>query len=291
MPQTPLSARLTLLIVAVLFSSGGTVAKATALGGWQVAGLRSLVAAITLLLFMRGGRRRWSRRSVLVGVAYAGSMVGFIVSSKMTTAANAVFLAGTAPLYIALLAPWLLREPLRRAELVYMAIMALGMALCLTDSEPRYVTAPAPMAGNLVALATGVFWAGTLLGLRWLGRNDGDPKEAATAVVSGNVIAFLVCLPMMFPLPAVQPFDVGIVIFLGSIQIGLAYILMTLALRTVPALEASLLLLVEPVLASLLTWAVHGEVPGSWAMVGGALILGSTSLKAGVELVGSRRRV
>jgi drug/metabolite transporter (DMT)-like permease len=290
MEPTPAFARLQLLLVAVLFSTGGAVAKATALGGWQVASLRSLVAAITLLLFMRGGRRSWSGRSMLVGVAYAGSMIGFILSSKLTTGANAVLLAGTAPLYVALLAPWLLREPLRRAELLYMAVMALGMVLCLTDAEPRYATAPDPVAGNLIAVVTGVFWALTVLGLRWLGRDDGDPKDGATAVVSGNVIAFLVCLPMVFPLPALRPFDFGIVVFLGSIQIGLAYILLTVALRRVPALEASLVLLVEPVLGSLLNWAVHGEVPGAWALVGGALILGSTVLKTGIELVSSRLR-
>lgn len=290
MRQTPLVARLQLLLVAVLFSTGGTVAKATVLDGWQVAGLRSLVAAITLLLFMRGGRRRWSGRSILVGVAYAGALVGFIVSSKLTTAANAVFLAGTAPLYVALLAPWLLGERLRRAEVIYMAVMALGMALCLTDAEPRYVTAPDPFAGNLVALVTGLFWALTVLGLRWLGRDGSDPKEGATAVVCGNVIAFLVCLPMIWPLPSVGPRDVGIVLFLGSIQIGLAYILLTVAMRRVPALEASLLLLVEPVLSSLLSWAVHGEVPGRWALTGAALILGATLLMAVLTQAGARRR-
>ncbi len=263
--------------------------KATTLDGWQIACLRSLVAALTLYLFMRGGRAAWSRRAVLVGLAYAGALIGFVLSSKLTTAANAVFLTGTAPLYVAVLAPWLLREPLRRSELVYMLVMAAGMGLCLTDSEPRFVTAPDPALGNILAVVTGVFWALTVLGLRWLGREEDSSSAGATAVVSGNVIAFLVCLPAALPLPPPQAVDVAIVLFLGSIQIGLAYILLTAAIRRVPALEASLLLLVEPVLSSLLAWAVHGEVPGRWALMGALLILGSTLVKASLQLVGSPR--
>ncbi len=284
MPRTQLFCRLQILAVAVLFSTGGAVVKAASLGGWQVASLRSLVAAATLLVFMPGSRRNWSPRVLLVGVAYAGALVGFVLSSKLTTAANAVFLAGTAPLYVALLAPWLLGERRRRRELIYMAVMAAGLALCLTEVQPRFATAPEPRLGNLLAICTGLFWALTILGLRWLAR-DGEAESAApAAVLSGNLLAFAGCLPWALPLPTPRPADVAIVLFLGSIQIALAYMLLTAAMRRVPALEASLLLLVEPVLNSLLSWAVHGEVPGGWALAGAGLILGSTALKVGLEL-------
>lgn len=280
MTRGSLVPRLQLLAVAVLFSTGGAVVKSSTLGGWQIACLRSLVAGITLWLFMRGARGRLNRRALVVGVAYAGALIGFVVSSKLTTAANAVFLAGTAPLYVALLAPALLGERWQRRDLAYMAVMAVGMLLCLTDAQPRFVTAPEPALGNLLAIVTGLFWALTVLGLRWLARSTERGDDAPVALVSGNLLAFLVCLPAALPLPPPRLLDVGIILFLGSIQIGLAYIVLTAAMRRVPAFEASLLLLVEPVLNSLLTWAVHGEVPGQWALVGAALILSATSLKA-----------
>lgn len=290
MTGTALYPRLQVLVVAVLFSTGGAVVKAASLSGWQVAGLRSLVAAVTLYLLIPGARRGWSGRVLLVGVAYAGALVGFVISNKLTTAANAVFLAGTAPLYVALLAPWLLGERRRRRDLIYMAVMVAGLALCLTDAQPRFATAPDPRLGNLVGIVTGVFWAFTILGLRWLARAGERESAAAAAVVSGNVIAFVACLPAALPLPMPGPLDLGIIVYLGTIQIGLAYAVLTAALRRVPALEASLLLLVEPVLNSLLSWAVHGEVPGTWALAGAGLILASTAIKIVADGGGPERR-
>lgn len=281
-------ARLQILAAALLFSTGGAAVKATALSGWQIASLRSLVAAIALFLWMRGARRRWSWRAVVVGIAYGGALSGFVVSSKLTTAANAVFLTGTSPIYVALLGPWLLRERLRRGDLVYMLVMAVGMVLCLGDAEARFATAPDPVTGNIVAVVTGLFWALTVLGLRWLGRDPESAEDVPAAVISGNLIAFLACLPAALPLPEVTAADVSIVVYLGVVQIALAYVLLTAGLERVPALEASLLLLIEPVLNSLWAWWVHGEVPSAIAVVGAGLILGSTLTRVGLELMRSR---
>lgn len=273
--RSPL-ARLQILAAAVLFSTGGAAIKATAFSGWQVASLRSLVAAIALLLWMRSARQRWSWRAIVVGLAYAGALSGFVLSSKLTTAANAVFLAGTAPLYVALLAPWLLRERPRRGDLVFMAVMAVGLVLCLGDTQARFETAPDPVTGNILAVVTGVFWALTVIGLRWLGKDTESSDQVAAAVVSGNLIAFLVCLPAALPLPELGAPDVWIVVYLGVFQIGLAYVLLTSGIKTVSALEVSLLLLIEPVLSALWAWSMHGEVPGSGSIAGAVLILGST---------------
>ena len=290
MSETLRLARVQILAAAMLFSTGGAAVKATQLSGWQVASLRSLVAAITLFLLMRGARRRWSWRSLLVGLAYAGALSGFVLSSKLTTAANTVFLAGTAPLYVALLSPWLLAERPRRGELLYMLAMAVGLVLCLGDSEARFATAPDPWTGNLLGVVTGVFWAFTVLGLRWLGRDERRADEAQSAVVAGNLIAFLFCLPAALPFPVLSPGDVWIVLYLGAFQIGLAYVLLTAGIKTVSALETSLLLLVEPVFSALWAWWIHGEAPGPASLAGAALILGSTLFKAGLELIRSRPR-
>ena len=280
MTDGPRFPRLQILAAAALFSTGGAVVKASALDGWQVACLRSLVAAATLWLFMRGGRRRPSWRALAVGAGYGGMLVGFVLSNKLTTAANAVFLSATAPLWVALLAPRLLGERWHKRELPFMIAMLAGLLLCLTEIDPRFATAPRPILGNALSILTGLFYAFTVLGLRWLTRAGADAAEAPAALVSGNLLAFAVCLPMALPMAPPRPLDLAIVLFLGSLQVGLAYIWLTAAVRTVPALETSLLLLVEPVLNSLLAWAVHGEVPGGWALAGAALILVGTSLRA-----------
>lgn len=288
MSARPPLARLQILGAALLFSTGGAAIKATVFSGWQVASLRSLVAAITLLLWMRSARRRWSWRAIVVGVAYAGALSGFVLSSKLTTAANAVFLAGTAPLYIALLAPWLLRERPRRGDLLYMAVMAVGLVLCLGDTQARFETAPDPVTGNVLAVFTGVFWALTVLGLRWLGRDAESSDQVAAAVVSGSLIAFLACLPAALPFPEFGASDVWIVVYLGVFQVGLAYVLLTAGIKTVSALEVSLLLLIEPVLNTLWAWWIHGEVPGPGSIAGAVLILGSTLAKAVLDFVRGR---
>ena len=103
-------ARLELLATAILFSTGGAAIKATTLTGPQVACLRSGVAFLSVLLLLRAARTRWSRAAILVGAGYAATMILFVFSTKMTTAANAIFLQSTAPIYLILIGPWLLNE-------------------------------------------------------------------------------------------------------------------------------------------------------------------------------------
>jgi len=97
-------------------------------------------------------------------------------------------------------------------------------------------------------------------------------------VVAGNLLVFAVCLPMALPVARFAAVDVAAISYLGVVQIGLAYVCMTRAMREVPALEASLLMLVEPVLNPVWAWLVHGERPSEWALAGGALILAATAM-------------
>jgi drug/metabolite transporter (DMT)-like permease len=144
------------------------------------------------------------------------------------------------------------------------------------------------MRGNLLALVSGFWWAVTVCGLRWLGAGDGAHGSAVAAVVSGNVTAFLVALPMALPLGAHSAVDWSVVIYLGVFQIAVAYVFVTSALRHIPALEASLILLIEPVLNPVWAWLFQGERPGPWAVLGGAIILGSTTLKGVLDALSQR---
>lgn len=281
------SARLRLAFAAFLFSTGGAAIKAAAFTGWQIAGLRSGVAALVLWLFAPGGRRAWNWRIVLVGAAYAATLVLFVLANRLTTSANTIFLQSTAPLYVMLLAPWLLHERVRPADVAFMAIVALGLTLFFVGTEPPHATAPDPARGNLLAAGSGVTWALTVCGLRWMGSRDADGSSAMAAVVVGNLIAFAASLPGALPLGDHPAGDWVVILYLGTFQIGVAYMLVTSALRWLPALEASIILLIEPALNPLWAWVVQGEVPGSFAIAGGAIILGATTLRTWMD---ARRR-
>jgi drug/metabolite transporter (DMT)-like permease len=273
--------RFQILAAAVLFSTGGAAVKATTLSAWQVACFRSGVAALVLLLFMPAWRRLRRPRSLLVGAAYAVTMICFVLGNKLTTAANTIFLQATAPVYLLLLGPLLLRERVRRQDLALTAAIAAGMALLFLGTGDPSATAPNPLAGNLVGVLLGISWALTILGLRWLGRGgENEARDAAgAAVVAGNLIAFLVCLPLALPVREAVSQDWLVVFFLGAFQIGLAYVCLTRGVRGVTALEASLLLLLEPVLNPVWAWLAHGERPGGWSLAGCGIILAATLLR------------
>lgn len=289
------AARLAILAAALLFSTGGAAIKAVRFSSWQVAGLRSGVAGLVLLMLVPAARRGLRLRVLPVAVAYAATLVLFALANKLTTAANSIFLQATAPLYILLLAPLVLRERAGRDALWQMAALLCGIALFFVGAEPARATAPDPLRGNLLAAASGVTWALTVMGLRWLGRGParagdqpgdqpgappGDSQPGAlAAVVLGNLLAFLLCLPMAWPLPLSDARSWALVGYLGVFQVALAYIFMNAGLRHLVALEVSLLLLAEPALSPLWAWAVHGERPGALALAGGALIIAATTIK------------
>ncbi|HEX8392045.1 MAG TPA: EamA family transporter [Longimicrobium sp.] len=271
--------RLQLLGAALLFSTGGAAIKSTTLSSWQVAGFRSIIAALAIVLLVPAARRGWTWHVVPVGISYASTLILFVTANKLTTSANAIFLQSTAPLYMLALGPLLLRERVRGRDLAFMTPVALGMALFFVGAEAPAATAPDPARGNLLALLSGLTWALTLVGLRWMGNRAGGDGSAVPTVVAGNLIAFLACLPMALPVAHSTPGDWAAVGYLGVFQIGAAYLLLTAGIRHVPALEASVLLLLEPALNPVWAWLTQGETPGAWALAAGALILGATLLR------------
>jgi len=268
--------RLLVLAAAILFSTGGAAVKACTLNGWQVACFRSVVAVVAIYTLFPAARRGWTRRVWAVGLAYGSTMVFFVLANKLTTAANTIFLQATAPIYVLLLSPWLLSERVRPRQLAFMAILAVGMACFFVGSQPASATATNPMLGNVLGACSGFTFALCIMGLRWLGRDEGGDGATSAAVCCGSLVALLMALPMAFPVHNATRTDWAIVIFLGVFQIGLAYAFLVRGIARVPALEASLILLAEPVLNPIWAWLVHGETPTAWALAGGAIILGAT---------------
>lgn len=287
------AARWKLLAAAALFSTGGAAIKACGLTGWQVAGFRSGLAALVLALLLPAARRRFTRGQAFVAVAYACTLILYVLANKLTTAANAIFLQSTAPLYVLLLARFWLREPIRRHDLLFMLALAGGLGFFFGGMEAPQRTAPDPLLGNVLAAGSAVTWALTVAGLRWLARSEGPEAQrpvgsAAGAALLGNVIVFVVCLPFALPVRDAVLMDWVWIGYLGVFQIGVAYVFMTAGMRGVHALEGSLLLLVEPVLNTLWAWRFHGEVPSSWSIAGALVILGATVVHS-VHAVRRRR--
>ena len=251
-----------ILAAATLWSTAGAAIKLCTLNAWQISLGRSLVAAAVLWLLLPGARTRPTRSTFAVGIAYATTVVLFTVANKLTTSANAIFLQDTAPLYVLLLSPLLLGERPSRGELLSVPLFLVGLLLFFRDQ-----LTPGQVSGNLVALTSGLAFALCILGLRRLGGRN------ASAVLVGNLIAGAASLPGALTGPPVTPQDLAIVLFLGTFQLGLSYALFARGLRTTPAVEASLLALLEPVLNPVWTFLLTGERPGPWALAGGTLVL------------------
>jgi DME family drug/metabolite transporter len=268
------------MAAAVLFSTGGAAIKAITMTPWQIASFRSGIAALALAVFAPDGRRNWRWALLPVAAAYAATLVAFTLATKMTTSANAIFLQSTAPLYLLLIGPLLLKEPLSRSDLLFLGAVAAGMVLCFGSAQPAVATAPDPRTGNLMGAASGLTWALTVSGLRWLGRRAGASNAATATVVMGNLLAFLVTLPKALPPPHAGWLNLAVLFYLGVFQIGLAYLFVTRAIRHVPAFEATTVLLLEPALNPIWVWLVQGERPAAGSIAGGVLILSATLANA-----------
>jgi drug/metabolite transporter (DMT)-like permease len=271
---TRTSDRLQVLAAAFLFSTGGAAIKACSLTGWQVAAIRAGIAAVALLLLLPATRRGWSLRLLPVAAAFAATTVLFAIRNKLDHRRRSS--QATAPsVASSVYAP---REQIRRNDLAFGGA-GRRHGLFFVGEQPTADTAPQPVLGNILAAAAGLSWGLTIIGLRWLGRHAGPGEDpSAAAVVSGNLLACLIALPFALPVVSSRPTDWLLVSFLGVFQIAVAYVFLTRGVRRVTALEASLLLLLEPMLNPLWALLVHGERPGPWAALGGAIIILATAV-------------
>lgn len=270
-------AKLTVIAGALLFSTGGVAIKLSTLSGWQVSCLRSLVAAVVLAVVLPRLRSTWTWRSWLVAIPYATTFTLYTLSNKLTTAANAIFLQDTAPLYVLLLGPLLLKERVRAADMTFMAALVLGLGLIFGARFAPTATATDPVLGNILGACSGLSWALTILGLRWLAlRSRLEREHPLAAVLAGCLLAGVLGAVFAFPFARPGAIDWAIVGYLGLFQIGLAYLFVTFGLRHVSALEASLLLLVEPVFTPVWAWLILAEDPGPLALAGGAVVVLAT---------------
>src|SRR5258706_580089 len=254
-----MSPRAKIVLAAVLFSTGGAAIKWCGFDGWQLAGLRAGLAFTTMLTLIPEARRGWSWRTTLVGCAYAATTLLYVQANKHTTAASAIFLQATSPLFILVLAPRLLGEHATRRDFAQMALMGVGLGLFLFGGVDRpSATAPNPLLGDVLAAACAVTWAFTVIGYRWIAARGGS---VATAAASGSLTACIVALVVALPLSAGRPVDWAVVAFLGVCQLGVPYVFLASAIARVRALEVGRFMLIDTVLNPVWAWLGDGGGP------------------------------
>lgn len=251
------------MITAVLWSSGGLLIKAVDWPPLAIAGFRSAIAAVVIRLAFRGQRLTYSRPQLIGAAGYAGTVMLFVASTKLTTAANAILLQYTAPVFVALLAAWFLGEKPRPADWLTIGVVFAGMVLFFQDKMSA-----GGLLGNMLALCSGFTMA--VMGVAMRHQKDGSPFGS---VLLGNVATVVCGLP--FILAAPQPGLTGwaALIALGCFQLGLSYVLYSIAVKHVTALEAILITTIEPILNPVWVFLLIGEQPGPWSIAGGFVII------------------
>ena len=252
---------------ALLWSTGGIGIKAVDASPLKVTFYRSLFAAIALMLFLPRDAwltRRWSSNAVFVGsvISYAACLTTFVVATKWTTAANAIFLQYAGAIWVMLLSPIVVHEPMRARDAGAIAAALGGMALFFVGKfESR------GMAGNVMALLSSFFFAALILALRR------EHHASQATVVWGNVLTSLAVLPFVARDLRLTTASFAILVLLGIFQIGLAYFLFARGLAFVTATQASITGMLEPICNPMWVFLFLGERPSPYAIAGAAVVL------------------
>lgn len=261
---------LLVLGAAILWSTGGLFIKATHLSALEVSFGRSLLAAITIAIVTRHEGFGLNRISALTSILYAALLILFVAATKLTTAANAIFLQYTAPVYVLILEPLFYKEKFRSRDLITVVACMAGMSLFFVGK-----LRPEDVSGNLLALGSGVCFALFFLLLR---HSKARNVNRASSAIYGNLIVVLICAPAFYGAArrGIAASDLARLSYLGVVQIGFAYLLFTLAMaRGLRSLDASIVGYIEPVLNPVWVFLFIGERPSGWAIAGGAIIIAS----------------
>ncbi|MBT9152245.1 MAG: hypothetical protein DDT35_00459 [Firmicutes bacterium] len=257
-----------LIATAIMWSLGGWLIKSIDLNPLAIAGTRSAIAALIILLFIRRSNLIWSRVQVATAISYSLVVILFVAANRLTTATNAIMLQYTAPIYVAFLAHYFLKERTTRYDWLIVSTTIGGIALFFMEQ-----IGPSGLLGNILAILSGISFACFTVLMRM--QKDGSPLES---VFLGNVFTAIIGLPfLVVNLP--QSADWPPLLILGVVQLGIPYILYSLAIKHVSALDAILVPVLEPLLNPFWVFLWIGETPGVWALLGALVVLSSVTAR------------
>jgi drug/metabolite transporter (DMT)-like permease len=279
-PDSPSITPIWFVVAAVLlWSTGGLFIKLTTLDAFQVTFFRSLFAAITVLVLTRKSGLKINAFGIMVSIIYAILLFLFVWATKHTTAANAIFLQYTAPIYILILAPFVIGERFHLRDLVTVVFCIAGMSLFFVGDLTI-----GDYQGNFAALGSGLFLGlyimllkhpGAIGGRQAAGGGGTQTLNPVITVIYGNFLLALVTLPSgLTAIPTLTSRDLGAVAFLGIFQIGISYILFIKGVQAgTRPLDASIIGFIEPLLNPVWVFLFVAERPSNWAILGGTIII------------------
>lgn len=260
-----------MLICATLWSVAGIFMKLLPWNGFAVAGLRSLIAGLTVAAYilLRGMHIIINRRTLITGAFTACVYTCFAVANKLTTAANAIVLQFTSPVFIVIFSALILKKRIRRNDALVVSFTLIGIALFFFDQlKPGYIL------GNFVAIAAGMFMAGMFMAVGELER-----EQRFSGILIGQSLTFLVGLPFIIATrPEFTVVSTLSILVLGVFQLGISYILYVESTKYCPPLACSLLGAAEPLLNPVWVLIFDGERPGIFALIGGVIVVVSITL-------------
>lgn len=269
-----------LILAPIFWSSSSLLIKTVTWNSWAIAGWRSLISGFFLWfcfrwIYPRKFKFDWSKGNLLVALFYSAFGALFAVSVKLTTAANAILMQYTAPIYIAFLAPLILKEKTSARDWAFVGVMVVGMSMFFLndlqiDGERN------DLLGLLAGAGVGMCWAMVVVLLKKQGAAD-MPLSGLTL---GNFMTSVYCFPAMISVDFLDISQMGYVAALAIVSLGLGYIFYLLAIKQVTALEAALIPAVEPLLNPTWTFIFLAETPGRWTVIGGALVLITVLIRA-----------
>lgn len=252
---------------AVLWSTGGMLIKLVDLSPMAIAGIRSLITTIVIFAFLKKTSLKLTLNKALGAISYTALVVLYISATKATTAANAILLQYTSPIYIAIFGGWLLNEKAKLRDWITILFIIGGMVLFFMDD-----IAGGSTKGNILAVLSGVALAFNTIFMRK--EKDADPLEN---VFWGSILTILVSIPFVFQKAPSTKSWIGLIL-LGVFQLGFSYVLYARAIKNITALESTFISLVEPLLNPLWVFLTIGELPGKLSVVGGIIVLASVTV-------------
>jgi len=250
-----------LIIASVLWSTGGVLIKYIDWNPMAIAGMRSGISAIVMILYLRHPFKL-RKINVLGASFYSANMFLFVIATKMTTSANAILLQYTAPIWVALLSGWLLKEKILKIDWFTIALVMGGMILFFVGDIQI-----GQMTGNILSIISGISLACVIISLKL--SNDGSPVEIP---LLGNILTFVLCLPFIFTtIPSFQ--SIIAILLLGIFQLGISYILFTEGSRYLSAIEIILIAVIEPLLNPVWVFIFTKEAPSKYAIIGGVIVI------------------
>ena len=252
------------ILAALLWSTGGLFVKLLPQDAFTILFYRSFYAALIFLVIYRKAMFRFNKMSVITSLFYAPLLVTFVTSTKLTTAANAIFLQYTAPAFVLILEPYFVRTKIKKINVLTVIVCFCGMSLFFVDQFSK----PDNWLGIWLALAGGMIMSGLLVSQK-LNHPDYQPG----AIFLGNILLCMITLPWFIDNPFPSFVENNYLMFLGFGQLGLGFVLFLRGQKHLTALESSLIAMLEPILNPVWVLIGYGEQPGYWAIIGGSIII------------------